>query len=654
MGKRINLENYTQEINPKEQDLTNITSKTENRKGDGNFLYNLGYAYYFLGDYTQAIKYQEQSLSIARETKNKQREGESLGNLGLTYYGLGEYNEAIKYQKQSLSIARETKNKQREGESLGNLGDVYYRLGDYTQAINYQKQSLSIARETKNKQHEGESLGNLGDIYYALGDYTQAIKYQKQSLSIARETKDRLGERKALRNLELAYNSVGDYTQAINYQKQSLSIAREIKDKLDEGQFLTNLENIDDALEDYKQAIKYQESSLAIFRQTKDRLGEGESLDNLGNAYYALKDYKQAIKYQEQRLALSREMKDKESEGNVLNHLGSTLLDSGNPQAAEINLRNAMTIWESISADSKNNHPFKSSILETQANSYRLLQKSLIAQNKTTAALEISERSRTRTLNKLLTQRQKLSLSNTSPNIQQIKKIAQQENATLVEYSIAGNDLYIWVVKPNGEIIFHKVDLKNINVGDIAKDIRMDGASLAETRGKALITGLVRSTRQALISNHQPTNQDSKLGCRGNDCLRKLYDLLIQPIAADLPTNPDSLVIFIPHESLFLVPFAALQDQNLKFLIAKHTLAIASSIQVLELTNSISPGVPNVTVSLWSVRDGSTSDLMPEFYCQLKDNPNQASALRQAMLKTMSNYPQPKDWAAFILIGEAN
>jgi CHAT domain-containing protein len=44
---------------------------------------------------------------------------------------------------------------------------------------------------------------------------------------------------------------------------------------------------------------------------------------------------------------------------------------------------------------------------------------------------------------------------------------------------------------------------------------------------------------------------------------------------------------------------------------------------------------------------------MPEFYRQLQQNSNKAEALRQAMLFTMKKYPNPQDWAAFTLIGEA-
>ncbi|MGA7932691.1 MAG: CHAT domain-containing protein, partial [Kovacikia sp.] len=66
--------------------------------------------------------------------------------------------------------------------------------------------------------------------------------------------------------------------------------------------------------------------------------------------------------------------------------------------------------------------------------------------------------------------------------------------------------------------------------------------------------------------------------------LRKLHDLLIHPIADLLPSDPKAHIIFIPQESLFLVPFAALQDPDGNYLIERHTLLTAPSIQVLALT----------------------------------------------------------------------
>ncbi|RMG05559.1 MAG: CHAT domain-containing protein [Cyanobacteria bacterium J055] len=50
------------------------------------------------------------------------------------------------------------------------------------------------------------------------------------------------------------------------------------------------------------------------------------------------------------------------------------------------------------------------------------------------------------------------------------------------------------------------------------------------------------------------------------------------------PPNPDDRVIFIPQGALFLVPFPALPDGTGTYLIEKHTIQTAPSIQVLELT----------------------------------------------------------------------
>jgi CHAT domain-containing protein len=53
-----------------------------------------------------------------------------------------------------------------------------------------------------------------------------------------------------------------------------------------------------------------------------------------------------------------------------------------------------------------------------------------------------------------------------------------------------------------------------------------------------------------------------------------------------LPTDPNDRVIFLPQGPLFLVPFAALQDAQGKYLIEQHAISTAPSIQTLELTHA--------------------------------------------------------------------
>ncbi len=238
------------------------------------------------------------------------------------------------------------------------------------------------------------------------------------------------------------------------------------------------------------------------------------------------------------------------------------------------------------------NDAYKVSIFEVQARTYRILQKVLIAQNQPLAALEIAERGRARAFVELLARRIATTSDSTNsaltqPSIELLQQIAKRQNATLVEYSIVGDDfkikgkpgtyeseLYIWVIKPTGEVTFRSSDLKPLWQ---QKDI-----SLAElvliSRSSIGVRGLpIVAVRPRLgVLQRQEANLTQRL--------QQLHQILIQPIADLLPTDPQARVIFMPQEYLFLVPFPALKDEQGKYLIEKHTILTAPSIQALQLT----------------------------------------------------------------------
>jgi CHAT domain-containing protein len=792
----LNLGNLAKAIEYTQQQLA-IVREIKDRLGEGNALGNLGAAYLYLGNYAKAIEYSQQHLAIAREIKDRLGEGNALGLLGAAYLYLGNYAKAIEYSQQHLAIAREIKNPQSEGVALGGLGGAYLYLGNYAKAIEYSQQQLAIARSIKDRNGEGSALGNLGGAYGFLGNYAKAIEYSQQHLAIAREIKHRQSEGAALGNLGVAYLYLGDYAKAIEYSQQQLAIAREIKHRLGEGVALGNLGLAYNSLGNSAKAIEYGQQSLTIAREMKDRQGEGAALSNLGVAYLDLGDYTKSIEYSQQQLAIARSIKDRDGEGTALNNLGAVFLKAGNPTESEKMLVQGIQVWESMRQMLGSKDANKVSIFEGQAMTYRTLQQVRVAQNNPIAALEIAERGRARAFVDLLTQRLSTGDANSvitaAPNQDQIRQIAKAQNATLVQYSIiydgfqiegkqVGREsaLYIWVIQPTGEITFREVDLKPL--------WQKHNASLA-----SLIIGnqeflAVRSRSSTGFAQPQPD-------------LPTLHQLLIDPIQTLLPKDPNAHVIFIPQGSLFQVPFPALQDANGTYLIQKHTILTAPSIQVLDLTRQqrqklaqkqshsgralvlgnptmpsvslslgepkqrlfplpgaeaearaiapllntqaitgaqgtkaeivqkmpqasiihlathgllddvhglgsaialapsgsddglltaeeifdmklqanlvvlsacntgfgritgdgviglsralISAGVPSVIVSLWAVPDAPTSELMQSFYQNLQNNPDKAQALRQAMLATMKTHPQPRNWAAFTLIGEA-
>jgi CHAT domain-containing protein/Tfp pilus assembly protein PilF len=772
-----------------------LAQTQDSRKASADKLFKEGIEQYQKHQLEAAIESWQQALTIYQQLQDRPGEKAALSGLGAAYLGLANYSKAIASLQVLLPITQATGDRRGEGQALGNLGIAYKESGQYDKALESQQKALTLMREIKDRQGEGQVLGNLGNVYEAVGDYDKSIASYQQSLTIAQETKDRQGEGAALANMGAIFANLGKYDKAIESYNQSLAIAQAIGDKPGEANTLNNLGIAYQAQKNAAKAIESYTQALSIARAISDRRMEAITLGGLGLTYADQRDFPKALEQQQQTLKIAQAIGDRRLEGLAHNNLGHTLFISNNLPEAEKKLQEALKVLESLRPGLTDAN--KVSIFDTQLFSYNLLQKILVAQNKTEAALEVAERGRARAFVELLASRlspevaEKSTVNAQPPTIAQIKQTAQTHKATLVEYSIVpGNDfkfqgklrapaaeLFIWVVQPTGKVEFRRVDLKFLQ-----QQPKQPGG----TPGTA-IEDLVRVSRDL----------DGPGATRSQQVRKQLHQLLIEPIADLLPKDPAERVVFMPQESLFLLPFPALEDASGQYLIQKHTLLTAPAIQVLDLTRQqrqrleakytapmqgtdalvvgnptmpadleplpaaeqealaiaqilntkalirdratkvdimqqlpnarlvhlathgllndvrkqgvpgalaftpsrnddgfltsgeildlklnaqlvvlsacntgrgkitgdgviglsrslITSGVPSVLVSLWSVPDAPTSLLMTEFYRNLQQNPDKAQALRQAMLATMKQTPNPYNWAAFTLIGEAD
>jgi CHAT domain-containing protein len=62
-------------------------------------------------------------------------------------------------------------------------------------------------------------------------------------------------------------------------------------------------------------------------------------------------------------------------------------------------------------------------------------------------------------------------------------------------------------------------------------------------------------------------------------------------------------------------------------------------------------GAPSLLMSLWTVDDEATAELMTDFYTQLRSGSRPAAALRAAQLRQMRERPHPFFWSPFVLTG---
>ena len=474
----------------------------------------------------------------------------------------GNYAIAIAKNNEALTLAIAFKDRAAEMRITNSLANLYTRLGSYDQAIAQYQRSLTLATQLGNDDHKAKVLGNLGVVYAELGDYDKALVQHEASLKIHTASGNILGQSSSLINLGTLQHAQGQP----------------------------------------KAAIPFYEKALTLAQTQPNTLQERQALNNLGLAYDNLKDYAHAVAVLTQSLTLSESQQDKVSQTSVLSNLGHAFLGQQQYGPAETALRKAVKLRDELRQGLTDRQQI--SLFDTQVSTYNLLMQVLIASRQTEAALEASEQGRAQVFAKQLAQRrlrnpgtlaqQYIQQSqNLAPTIAQMKQIAQKNRITIVEYAMLPDDdfqfqgkqrareegLYIWVIQPNGIVDFRKVDLRSL----------WQSKSSLTQLVIALRCGLIRGLDAEVCGNIQlqlekefPFHSNQELPYHPE--LKKLYQILIAPIADLLPTDPTQSVVFVPQDALFLVPFAALQTKTDRYLIQDHTFLTSPSIQVLNLT----------------------------------------------------------------------
>jgi len=775
-------------------------------------------AHQHFGDFEQAIALYERALKIARQVGDEDLEGSILWSLSTAHSQLGD-TYGIEFLESQLEAARLPSSRK---VILKYLSLAYMQAVDYEKVLLLRQEYLDIVRQIGTTKEEIEGLNDLGLAYFANQDYRQAVQTQEQALTLAESGQDAQLKGSILVHLGMSYSRTEQPEKALETFEELLSVGEATGNRFQVDQALKALSEYYTIEQDYNQALALQQKRLNLIREQDDFTSESFALQDLSKIYYWSGDLDQAIAVQTQALALLNQGFEDQRQATPIvaesldfarlssqaigqEKLGFLFLQGQNLQAAKQRFKQAIAGYDAQRDGVIANQNFsnfsedelKIFTYDQATDIYRLLQQIAIQENNPLEALELSEAGRARALVDLLVSKLQTDPDSMTtaepPNIDQIKEIAQRENTTLVSYTVQyeygrfyqqgpgewlrsdpperkATDLYVWVISPEGNIEFRQVPL-NFNLDELVKN----------ARSFITVTGLSR--------RRLPPGEP----------LKELHEYLIEPIADLLPNDPEERVTFIPQDSLLLVPFPALQDQQGTYLVEKHTLMTSPSIQVLDLTRQnrdrnqiqrsgtnpalvvgnptmpeieleggkrtlqledlpgaeveaeaiatllntqpligqqatksvvvsqmqssplihlathgllndmggflsslalaptagdrgfltakeisqlslraelavlsacdtgrgtingdgviglsrafVSAGAEGVLVSLWAIPDQPTVTVMTTFYQQMQQGKDKASALRQAMLLTQQQFPEPQNWAAFTFIG---
>ena len=214
-----------------------INREVRDRMVEGYTLDTLGSAYNKKGVTQKGIEYYEQALVIYRDIKRRPQEGSALNSLGAIYRGLKQYEKAAKYSEQALAISREVKNPLYELQALSNLARTDSELGNLAQARFHIEEGLRVAESVRSEIISPVSRATL--LAAAQGSYqlyTDILMRQHKSDptkgldSLAVEVSER---QRARSLLDLLTEAGTDLRQGVDSAliERERSLAKQINDR---------------------------------------------------------------------------------------------------------------------------------------------------------------------------------------------------------------------------------------------------------------------------------------------------------------------------------------------------------------------------------------------------------------------------------------
>ncbi len=515
---------------------------------------------------------------------------QEFGYRGDAYLGLGKYPRAMAYYDSALVLAREIGDHSSEAHHLNNLGNVYHSLAQYRQAIAYYDSALILAQILGDRSSEGRHLGNLGGAHRSLAQYTQAIAYYDSALAIAREFGDRSGEGRRLGNLAIVYGSLGQYPRAIAYFDSALVIAREMGNRNEEGIWLGNLGIVHSSLGQYHQAIAYANSALSIANDIETMEGIWHWCWSLAKShakmpesknYEVINFYHSAISALENITAqLVKDvhklsfLEDKQKlYADYISYLMVQPESQHHEKALEISEASRTRALKDLLQGQRIQTPFT---VEKRIAATKRTEE-LFASHATgqIGPSSVSDLTRAGAEERLDDWAKQISIppdtlgsTEGAPSIRMREIQAEARSATLLEYHVLDSCIAIWVINETGKVFGFKQNMP-----------------------KAKLEALIDSARKALgvesltFRNVKPVSTSKKSqAAQYRTVFQTLDSLLIQPVARYLPKDSSRQLMILPHDILFLLPFACLMNNNGQYLTQRYTFSTAPSIGLLKFT----------------------------------------------------------------------
>jgi CHAT domain-containing protein/Tfp pilus assembly protein PilF len=244
------------------------------RDVEASTLANLGMAYHQLGDDARAFETLDRALAIRREFGDRHSEAITLNNLALVYNDTGEPQKALNTYGEVKAAFGSLEDRPNEAATLSNIGSVYRGLGATDRARTYFQQALAIQEQIEDDDGRAATLNNLAVLAHSEGEQREARRLYEQSLALAQKLGNRPAQARLRSGMGIVNDQLDHPDRAIEQLTQSLAIAQETGNPNAEALALHNLGTVYERMGEPQQALDYLERALVLWRQIRSAEGE--------------------------------------------------------------------------------------------------------------------------------------------------------------------------------------------------------------------------------------------------------------------------------------------------------------------------------------------------------------------------------------------
>ncbi len=370
--------------------------------------YNLGFSQSSLNQVPESSESYRHALKAYEEVGNLNSQAQTLNALAVNYDEWGDSNQAVELYQRALQISLRTGHRRRQCNVLINLGMSLAELGRYQEALDRFAQARPTVDELNDPLLKANLLTNSAVVLWRLGAKEESAQGFERSLSWWEKAGSPSSLSTALTNLGYVSFRLGRSDEALGFLGRSLETSRRLDLAGEEAHALSAIGTLHLSQGQVEKALENFNQSLKLRRRLGHKTGQAIVLGEISKAHSRLGQLEKARALLSEALALARSIGDLRTRASLLTSLAEIELKRGHPQLAQRDAESALEILTRIRRRVAS-YDLRAAYSSLHRRAYEIQIDALWESRKgrpseadAAAALEISERSKAKTLLEML------------------------------------------------------------------------------------------------------------------------------------------------------------------------------------------------------------------------------------------------------------